>query len=64
MTSQAVLFAEPAMAETGPLGSEKFVMTLESILNRMLKPKKAGRPKPATAQRRLNNTFGVSIKVR
>ena len=28
-----------------PLGSETFVMKLEGILDRMLKPKKAGRPK-------------------
>ena len=28
-----------------PLGSEKFVLRLEKILNRMLRPKKAGRPK-------------------
>ena len=28
-----------------PLGSEKFVLKLEKTLNRMLKPKKAGRPK-------------------
>ena len=30
-----------------PLGSEKFVLRLEKILDRMLRPKKAGRPKKA-----------------
>jgi putative transposase len=32
--------------QTGrPLGSKKFVLRLEKILDRMLRPKKAGRPK-------------------
>jgi|SRR3989304_2514968 len=41
--------------QTGrPLGSEKFVMKLERILDRMLRPKKAGR-KPKEKTRKMSS---------
>jgi hypothetical protein len=38
-----------------PLGSDNFVMKLEGILGRMLKPKKAGRPKKNFLKRMKGN---------
>mgnify|MGYP007064296487 CR=1 FL=1 len=38
-----------------PLGSDKFVMKLENILDRILRPAKAGRPKKETAKKKREN---------
>jgi len=42
-----------------PLGSERFVMKMESILDRILRPKKAGRPKKENARKKQKRNYST-----